>query len=186
MEILQLLDLGFSIAKRAGRMLPDGKRIEFCLEGMVNQKLTDQRLPLPQDKFNGLRCLNQSNLPGHNSQDACFVSAGDQTWRRRFRKKTPQAGPSFFWKEDTGLALELKNASVDIGLSCEKSGIIHQIFGWKVVRSIDDDVVAGKNLECIFRRQSFWIGDDLDIRVDSMDGLFRRFGLQPSHIGRTM
>jgi len=26
-------------------VLPDRKRLEFRLEGMVNQKLTDQRLP---------------------------------------------------------------------------------------------------------------------------------------------
>jgi hypothetical protein len=45
MVVLQSLDLGFSIAKRAGRMLPDRKFIEFRLERMVNQKLTDQRLP---------------------------------------------------------------------------------------------------------------------------------------------
>ena len=43
--IHQSLDLGFFIAKRAGRMLSDRKLIEFRLEGMVNQKLTDQRLP---------------------------------------------------------------------------------------------------------------------------------------------
>jgi hypothetical protein len=45
MIVHQSLDLGLSIAKRAGRMLPDRKRFEFRLEGMVNQKLTDQRLP---------------------------------------------------------------------------------------------------------------------------------------------
>jgi hypothetical protein len=27
-------------------------------------------------------------LPGHNSQDASLVSAGHQTWRRGFGKKT--------------------------------------------------------------------------------------------------
>ena len=70
-------------------MLPDRKRLEFRLEGMVNQKLTDQRFPLLQDKFNGLCRLNQSNLPGHNSQDTCFVSAGNQAWRGRFREEAP-------------------------------------------------------------------------------------------------
>jgi hypothetical protein len=46
MIVHQSLDLGLPIAERAGRMLPDRKRIEFRLEGMVNQKPTDQRLPL--------------------------------------------------------------------------------------------------------------------------------------------
>jgi len=89
MIVHQSLDLGLSIAKRAGRVLPDRKRLEFRLEGMVNQKLTDQRLPFSQDKFNGLCRLNQSNLPGYNSQDTCLVSAGDQAWRRRFGEEAP-------------------------------------------------------------------------------------------------
>jgi len=70
-------------------MLPDRKRIEFHLEGMVNQELTDQRLALFQDKFYGLCRLNESNLPGYNSQDTCLVSAGDQAWRRRFGEEAP-------------------------------------------------------------------------------------------------
>jgi hypothetical protein len=36
MVVHQSLDLGLSVAKRAGRMLPDRKRIEFRLQGMVN------------------------------------------------------------------------------------------------------------------------------------------------------
>jgi len=89
MVVHQPCYLRLSIAKRAGRVLPDRKLLEFRLEGIVNQKLTDQRLPFSQDKFNGLCRLNQSNLPGYNSQDTCFVSAGDQTRRRRFGEEAP-------------------------------------------------------------------------------------------------
>jgi len=46
MVVHQSLDLGLSIAERAGRMLPDRERIEFRLEGIVNQKSTYQRLAL--------------------------------------------------------------------------------------------------------------------------------------------
>jgi hypothetical protein len=46
MIVQQFLDLGLSIAEGAARMLSDRKRIEFHLEGMVNQKPTDQRFPL--------------------------------------------------------------------------------------------------------------------------------------------
>jgi hypothetical protein len=45
MVVHQSLDLGLSVAERAGRMLPDRERIEFRLEGIVNQKPTDQGLP---------------------------------------------------------------------------------------------------------------------------------------------
>jgi hypothetical protein len=46
MVVHQSLDLRFSIAERAARMLPDRERIELRLEGIVNQKSTDQRLAL--------------------------------------------------------------------------------------------------------------------------------------------
>jgi len=72
-------------------------------------------------------------LPGHNSQDTCLFSAGDQTRRGRFWKEATQAGPSFFREKDAGLALELKDPSVNIGLPCKEGGIIHKILRGKIV-----------------------------------------------------
>ena len=89
MIVHQSLDLGLSVAKRTAGMLPDRKRSKFCFQRIVNQELTDQRFPLLQDKFNGFHCLNQSNLPGYNSQDTCLVSARDQTWRGGLGEEAP-------------------------------------------------------------------------------------------------
>lgn len=133
MIINQPLYLGISITKGTRRILPYWKRFELRIQGMVNQKLTNQRLPFLQNEFDRLRCLNQSDLPGHNSQDTCFVSAGDQTWRRRFGKEATQTRPSLFGKEDTRLALELKNTTINIRLPCKKGDIVHQILRRKVV-----------------------------------------------------
>jgi hypothetical protein len=88
-------------------------------------------------------------LPGYNSQDTCLVSAGNQTWRRWFWKETTQTGSPLFWIEDTGLPFELENASINIRFPSKKSGIIHQILRWEIVRSINDDIVVLKNLESI-------------------------------------
>jgi hypothetical protein len=89
MIVHESLDLWLSIAERTGRTLPDWKCLEFHIKRIVNQKLTNQRLPFFENQFNGFCRLNQSNLPGHNSQDTCFVSGGDETGRRRFREEAP-------------------------------------------------------------------------------------------------
>jgi hypothetical protein len=75
--IFEPLDLRLLVAKRAGRILPDLKRLKFHIERIVNQKLTDQGLSLLENQLNGLCSLNQPNLPGYNSQDTCLVSARD-------------------------------------------------------------------------------------------------------------
>jgi len=129
----QSFNLRLSVTERAGRILPNGKRPKFCLKGMVNQKLANQGFPLLQDKFNSLCGLNQSDLPGHNSQDTRLVSARNKTRRRRFRKDASQAGAFLFWKEDTGLAFKLKNAAIDIRLPCKESSVIDQILCRKIV-----------------------------------------------------
>ena len=108
---------------------------------MVHQELADQGFPFFQNQLDRLCSLNQSNLPGYNSQDTCFVSAGNQTRRRRFRKETTQTGPSLFWKKDTGLAFKLEDASINIRLPCKERSVVHQILRWEIIRSINDDIV---------------------------------------------
>jgi hypothetical protein len=88
-------------------------------------------------------------LPGHNSQDTCFVSAGNQTGRGRFRKKTTQTGPSVFWKKDAGLAFKLENASINIRLLCEERSVVDQILRWEIIRPVNDEIILLKNLESI-------------------------------------
>ena len=149
MIVEQLLYLRFLIAERARRVLPDRKGSKLRFQCLVNQKLTDQGFPFPQDKLNDLRRLNQSNLPGHNSQDTGLVSAGDQTRGRRFWKETAQARTSNFGGKDAGLTFKLENTSVDIRFSCKEGGIIHEILRWEVVRPIQDDVKVGENFKGI-------------------------------------
>jgi hypothetical protein len=57
-------------------------------------------------------------LPGYNSQDTCFISAGDETRWWRFGKETTETWSSLFGREDTGLPFKLKYASIYIRLSC--------------------------------------------------------------------
>ncbi len=77
MVIQQAFYFGLLVAKGARRIFSYNKSFEFCFERIVNQELTDEWLPFSQNQLNGLCSLNQSNLPGYNSQDACLVSAGD-------------------------------------------------------------------------------------------------------------
>jgi hypothetical protein len=184
--IFEPLDLRLLVAKRTGRILPDRKCLKFHIERIVNQKLTDQGLSLLENQFDGLCGLNQSNLPGYNSQDTRLVSAGDQTRRRRLRKETPKAWPSLLGREDTGLAFKLENASVDIGFPCKERCIVCQKLGREVVGTIDDDVVLWKDFKGILGSQSFLISYNLNIRIDSADGLLGRFCLRSTHVSRAM
>ena len=118
---------------------------------MVNQELADQRFPFFQNQLDGFCSLDQSDLPGHNSQDTCFVSAGHQTRRGRFRKEAAQTRPSLFWKKDAGLSFKLENASLNIRLPGKERSVVHQILRRKVIRPINDDIVPLKNLESILR-----------------------------------
>lgn len=131
--VKQLLYLRLFTAQRARGIFSDRKRHEFRVQRTVNQELTDQRFPFFQNKLDRLRGLNQSNLPGHNSQDSCYVSARNKTRRRGLGKEAAQTGTSFFWKKDTGLPFKLENTSIDIRLPRKKRGVVHQVFGRKVV-----------------------------------------------------
>ncbi len=73
----QFSDLGFLIAERTGRILLHREEPEFDIQGIIDQKLADQRFSNVQDEFDRLCRLKQPNLPGYNSQDARLVSAGD-------------------------------------------------------------------------------------------------------------
>jgi hypothetical protein len=172
MIVEQLLYLWFLIAKRTGWIFSDRKCHEFRVQRTVNQELTDQRLPFFQNELNGLCCLNQSNLPGYNSQDTCLVSTGNQTWRRRLGKETTQTGTSIFWKKNAGLPFNLEDSSINIGFPCKESGIIDEIFRRKIVRSVNDEIVLLENLDRILWSQTFLIGHNLHIRIDSMNRLF--------------
>ena len=108
---------------------------------MVHQELADQGFSFFQNQLDGLCSLNQSHLPGYNSQDACFVSAGDQPWRGRFRKETTQARPPLFWEKNTGLAFKLKDASINIRFPREERSVVDEILRREIIRSIDDDIV---------------------------------------------
>jgi len=58
MKVEQLLYLGVPIAKRAFGILFDLKCFEFHIQGIVNQKLTNQGLSLFQNELDRLGSLN--------------------------------------------------------------------------------------------------------------------------------
>ena len=172
MIIDQPLYFRLTVAKGTGRIFPDLERLEFRFQGMVNQELSDQGFPFSQNQLDRFGSLNQSNLPGHNSQDTCFVSAGNETRWGRFRKEATQTGPPVFWKKDAGLAFKLEDTSVNVGLPCEEGSVIDEIFRWEIVRPINDEIIFLKNFEGILWGQSLLVGYNLHIGINSMNGLF--------------
>ncbi len=120
-------------AQRTFRVFSDIQNFEIRIPRIVHQETPYQRLPLSKDQLDRLCRLKQSDLPGHNSQDAGFVSAGDKAWRRRIRKKAAQARSSSFGEEDACLALKLEDPTVNIWLPSQIACIVYEVLCWKIV-----------------------------------------------------
>jgi len=124
MIILKFLDLRFLIAQGTGRVLLNRKESEFHFQRIIDQELPDQRFSFLQNEFDCLCGLNQTNLPGYNSQDTCFVSAGDKTGWRRLWKKAPQTGASITGRKNARLSFKLKYPAKNKRFLCKEGRII--------------------------------------------------------------
>jgi hypothetical protein len=150
-----------------------GEPLEVRFPGVIDQELAHKGRSFFQDEFDRLCRLKQSDLSRDNSQDAGFVSAGDQPRRRRFGKEAAEAGPALFWKEDADLAFKLKDSAEDVRLSCKKTGVVDQVFCREVVRPIHNDIIIFEDTDRIFGRQPLPVSEDLDAGIDTGDGLLR-------------
>ena len=64
-------------------------------------------------------------------------------------------------------------------------GVVHQVAGGEVVGAVDDDVVAVDDVEDVVRPEPDVVGDDVDVGVESRQGLLGRVHLplaQPVHV----
>jgi len=90
------------------------------------------------DRFGG---LPRANNAAEGAENACLRTVGDRSRLGRMREKTAIAGRSGGGVKDTHLSLKLKNAAVNEGLSGQPGGIIDEIAGGEVVRSVNDEVI---------------------------------------------
>ena len=91
--------------------------------------------------------------------------------------RAPQAGAATFRIENARLAVELDGGAEDVGLPGQERGVVEEVLGGEVVRPVEDDVKLADDGEGVFRRKPFLVSEHLDLRVEAMDALFRRFDL---------
>ena len=58
-----------------------------------------------------------------------------------------------------------------------KGGVVKQVAGREVVRSVDDHVVRADDIEDVVRPEAHVVGDDVDVGIHGRQGLLRRVDL---------
>src|SRR5712692_284679 len=144
----QFPDRGMFSADRAVWIFSHLHLTKLHPQGIKDEQSTDQRIAGSHDQLDRLSGLNGSNDSGKNSEDSAFCATRNQAGRRRLGIKAAIARPAL-GGEDRSLSVEAKDAAVDIRLAEKHTGVVDQVTSRKVVGSVDDDVVVGKNVEGI-------------------------------------
>jgi hypothetical protein len=105
-------------AKRTSFVLFQSEYLEIGIKGVVNEKTAYKGLSFPQNKFKGLSGLDQTDLPGHNSQDTNLASRRDKRLIGRCRHHAPQAGATTLWIENACLPMELDCCAENVRFAC--------------------------------------------------------------------
>ena len=69
------------------------------------------------------------------------------------------------------LPVESENGAVNVRLLQENTDVIGKITGWKIIRSIDDDIIRGDKFLGIFGGEEAVVKIHLHIGVDLLDGV---------------
>lgn len=125
--------------------------LEIGTEGIVNEKTAYKGIPLSQYKLEGLSSLNQTNLPGHNSQDTNFASGRDKVLPGWGRHHASQARATALWIENARLPVELYSCAENVRFACQERSIVEEVLCREVVRSIEDNIKVGHDREGILR-----------------------------------
>src|ERR1700722_15778671 len=145
-------------------------------EGVVEQEAPDGGLADVEDQLDYLGGLQQAHGAGQHAEDA----VGSAGWRQlggwRLAEEAAGAG-ALVGLEDGELAVEAEDGGGDDGDLQAYGGVVEQIAGGEVVDAVDDDVVALDDLHDVGGVDAGLVLDDVDIGVQSLDGLLRRVDL---------
>ena len=84
--------------------------------------------------------------------------------------------------KDRSLALILEDASVNQGLAGKIAGVVEEVLGGEVIRPIETQVIVSYDLVDIGRIEPFRIGGNGYIRIQGLNRLLGRRGLEPADI----
>src|SRR5690349_16817986 len=115
-----------------------------------------------QYHLNGFNRLNAAYDSRQHAQHSTLGATWHQAGRGRFRVKAAVAW-TLFGVENGRLAFKAEDAPVDVGFAQQHASIIHQVTGGKIVRAVGDDVKIFEDVEGIFRTQSRFKADYLNV-----------------------
>ena len=115
-------------------------------------------------------------MPGKHAEHAALGAARDEPGRRRLRIKAAIARPAQVRREHAGLAFEAEDGAVHVRLLQQHAGVVGEVARGEVVGAVHDDVVGADDVEGVLAGEPGVVQDDLDVRIEAVDGFPRRIG----------
>ena len=120
-------------------------------------------------------------LPHKGLEHSASRRSSGQAWRR-LREDAPIARPVPL-PPHRHLTVEAEDRAPDVRLAQQDTGVVDEVARREVVGAVDDDVVVADDVEGVARVERHVVTDDLDVRVDAMDGGLGGLGLEPAQVG---
>ena len=84
--------------------------------------------------------------------------------------------------EDADLPVETEDRAPDVGFAEDGGGVVDEVAGGEVVRAVEDEVVAGEQVQGVGRVEADVVQPDVNERVQRGDGVPRGFDLGPADV----
>ena len=105
------------------------------------------------------------------AQHATLGAARDGARGRGLWIEAAIARPPEVRRKEAGLAFEAKDGAVHVWLAEQHAGVVREVTGGEVVRAVHHDVVGAQDLKGVVAGEAGLVKDDLDVRIEAMEGL---------------
>ena len=122
-------------------ILAEFELLELHFERIEVEEASHEGIADAANEFDGFDCLDDADHPWEYAEHAAFSATGDHARRRRFWEHAAVAGTAEVRSEDSALAVEAEDGTVDVGFFEENGDVVGAVAGREVVGSVDDDVV---------------------------------------------
>lgn len=127
---------------------------------------SEWRLANSSEELDCLHSLQAANNSREHAQDTGFRSCRHGTFRRKLGEQAAVAGATEVWGENRDLAFELGDGPVDERFFLEKSGVVGAKAGGEIIGAVQDQIIAGEQIETVSDVEASRMFDDVDMRVD--------------------
>jgi hypothetical protein len=146
---------------------------ELHVKRVEKEQAVEQRGAFTEDEFQDLGGLNGADYAGQHAQHAALGAARDGARWRGLGIKAAVARSSQMRREHAGLPVESEDGAVNVWLAEQHASVVREVAGGKVVRAIYHDVIGADDLQGVLARKASVVKDDLDPRIEAVDGFLR-------------